>query len=91
MARSFKDHLRLNLTKLLEALDKFCAYPPPDEHDKPCVKMMLYFDEAHELAKDIGSSKKLYDPVWSILAEFQSDCVFTVFLSIHSHAPSGSV
>ena len=44
---------------------------------------MLYFDEAHELAKDIGG-KKLYDAMWSILAEFQNDCVFTIFLSTES-------
>ena len=84
-----KDQLRVHLTDLLEALDKFCAYPPPDERNKSCVKMMLYFDETHELAKDIhlGGRRKLYDAVWSILAEFQRDCVFTVFLSTHSSIP----
>ena len=45
---------------------------------------MLYFDEAHELAKDIGGHKNLYDAVWSILAEFQNDCVFAVFISTES-------
>ncbi|KAN0088160.1 hypothetical protein V8E55_005217 [Tylopilus felleus] len=76
------EQLRLNLTDLLAALDEFCA--PPDKAGKSCVKIMLHFDEAHGLAKDIGRGKKLYDAVWSILAEFQNDCVFTIFLSTES-------
>jgi hypothetical protein len=82
--RALKKQLRDNLNDLLAVLKNFCAYPPPGEDGKSCVKIMLYFDEAHELAKDIGSHKNLYDAVWSILAEFRNDCVFTVFLSTQS-------
>ena len=82
--RALKKQLRDNLNDLLAVLKNFCAYPPPGEDGKSCVKIMLYFDEAHELAKDIGGHKNLYDAVWSILAEFRNDCVFTVFLSTQS-------
>ncbi|KAN0074451.1 hypothetical protein V8E55_011863 [Tylopilus felleus] len=83
-SEELKKQLRHNISNLLATLEKFCTYSSPDKKGKSRVKIMLYFDEAHELAKDIGEGKNLYDAVWSILAEFRNGCVFTVFLSTQS-------
>ncbi|KAI6031017.1 hypothetical protein EDC04DRAFT_3065254 [Pisolithus marmoratus] len=52
------------------------------------VKIILYFDEAHELCGEVpGTSqprKTLYDIVWSSLDHFQDSAVFTIFLSTQS-------
>lgn len=70
------------LNELLKALDTVCAFP--NLHD---VKVLLYFDEAHELGYTIPNrtyKQKLYDVVDSCLQRFEHYPIFTLFLSTQS-------
>ncbi|KAI6033344.1 hypothetical protein EDC04DRAFT_3035134 [Pisolithus marmoratus] len=65
--------------QLLNVLNAVCT--SPDSRD---VRILLYFDEAHELGHTIpdGENKlKLYDVVCSCLKAFQCYPIFTLFLS----------
>ncbi|KAL4071296.1 hypothetical protein V8B97DRAFT_1962442 [Scleroderma yunnanense] len=69
----------IKLRALLMALHTVCNFPKSDD-----VKVMLYFDEAHELHRIIPGDEQgqtLYDIMWLSLARFQSPSVFTIFLS----------
>ncbi|KAI6137216.1 hypothetical protein F5141DRAFT_1231205 [Pisolithus sp. B1] len=69
--------VKLNL--LLEALESICAFPKSDD-----VRVMLYFDEAHELGHAIPSDKQkrtMYDVVCSSLSSFRHCGIFALFLS----------
>ncbi|KAF8551255.1 hypothetical protein OG21DRAFT_301501 [Imleria badia] len=65
--------------ELLAALDRFCIFPNPDD-----VKVMLYFDKAHELYHAIRGDKQgktLYNVVCSSLNHFKNYPIFTIFIS----------
>ena len=67
---------------LISALEAICDFP-----NRRDVKVMLYFDEAHEfyhLIPNDKDGKTLYDGLWSSLDRFGSSSVFTIFLSTQS-------
>ncbi|KAI6037804.1 hypothetical protein EDC04DRAFT_2700044 [Pisolithus marmoratus] len=86
------------LKRLLTALGAVCAFP--NERD---IKVLLYFDEAHELGyvipddkePDYNRKKRLYDVLCSSLNHFRACPIFTLFLSTQSSlgllAPSAEV
>ena len=73
--------LNTAVTDLLATVEKFCAFLTSNTD----VEILLYIDEAHELAISIpNSGKKLFDIVWSTLYKFETASIFTVFLSTQS-------
>ncbi|KAI6097499.1 hypothetical protein F5141DRAFT_1053069 [Pisolithus sp. B1] len=75
-------NLQSQLEKLLSALETVCDLPNSED-----VRILLYFDEAHELGHAIPDDKQkktLCDVACSTLSYFQTSSVFTSFLSTQS-------
>ncbi|KAI6041207.1 hypothetical protein EDC04DRAFT_1332225 [Pisolithus marmoratus] len=72
------------LGQLLTTLNAACIFPNSND-----VRVLLYFDEAHELGPAIPDDKQptnnkkktLYDVLCSSLTHFQGSPIFTLFLS----------
>ncbi|KAI6101678.1 hypothetical protein EDD17DRAFT_1786370 [Pisolithus thermaeus] len=75
-------NLRRQFERLLSVLETVCDFPNSED-----VRILLYFDEAHELGHAIPDDKQkktLRDVVCSTLSYFQTSSVFTLFLSTQS-------
>ncbi|KAI6098551.1 hypothetical protein F5141DRAFT_1010789 [Pisolithus sp. B1] len=74
-------NLQNQLKQLLNALETVCAFLNLKD-----VRILLYFDEAHELGHTIPDDKQknMYDIICSSLNHCQTSAIFTLFLSTQS-------